>query len=153
MVGIGGGVPRAESDIRLEDVVVSQPHMDRGRVIQYDLKKTTPSGLLWMSYLNTSPTTLLNAPSKVQANRLRRGSNLSVQQAHGICIPRRDGQALGPSNRGGAPHTRGSLGWGRRSGILAGRQAGGVCTWRRDSLALGPGDNLDAGHILWEHTL
>jgi WD40 repeat protein/nucleoside phosphorylase len=77
MVGIGGGVPSAKSDIRLGDVVVSQPHMGRGGVIQYDLK-TTPSGLLRMSYLNTPPTTLLNALSKLRANHLRRKSNLSV---------------------------------------------------------------------------
>jgi nucleoside phosphorylase len=45
MVGIGGGVPSAKSDIWLGDVVVSQPHIDRGRVIQYDIRKTTPSGI------------------------------------------------------------------------------------------------------------
>jgi nucleoside phosphorylase len=30
MVGIGGGVPSSEADIRLGDVVVSQPHMQHG---------------------------------------------------------------------------------------------------------------------------
>src|SRR5271156_2344069 len=44
MVGIGGGVPNAESDIRLGDVVVSQPHMGHGGVVQYDFGKATPSG-------------------------------------------------------------------------------------------------------------
>ena len=29
-VGIGGGVPSAESDIRLGDVIISQPHMGQG---------------------------------------------------------------------------------------------------------------------------
>jgi nucleoside phosphorylase len=32
MVGIRGGVPSAESDIRLRDVVVSQPYMQHGGV-------------------------------------------------------------------------------------------------------------------------
>jgi nucleoside phosphorylase len=41
IVGIGGGIPRAETDIRLGDVVVSQPHMGRGGVVQYDLGKST----------------------------------------------------------------------------------------------------------------
>jgi nucleoside phosphorylase len=33
MVGIGGGVPRVESDIRLRDVVISQLHMQLRRVV------------------------------------------------------------------------------------------------------------------------
>ena len=33
IVGIGGGIPRAETDIRLGDVVVSRPHMGRGGVV------------------------------------------------------------------------------------------------------------------------
>ncbi|RYP69347.1 hypothetical protein DL771_006157 [Monosporascus sp. 5C6A] len=44
MVGIGGGVPSAEADIRLGDVVISQPHQTLGGVVQYDMKKATPSG-------------------------------------------------------------------------------------------------------------
>jgi nucleoside phosphorylase len=45
MVGIGGGVPRAGADIRLGDVVVSQPHQTFSGVVQYDLGKTTLRGL------------------------------------------------------------------------------------------------------------
>jgi nucleoside phosphorylase len=44
MVGIGGGVPSAEADIRLGDVVVSLPHQTFGGVLQYDVRKATPSG-------------------------------------------------------------------------------------------------------------
>jgi nucleoside phosphorylase len=33
MVGIGGGVPRAGSDIRLGDVVISKPYMLHGGVV------------------------------------------------------------------------------------------------------------------------
>jgi nucleoside phosphorylase len=33
MVGIGGGVPSAESDIQLGDVVISQTHMQHGGVV------------------------------------------------------------------------------------------------------------------------
>src|SRR5947208_2830838 len=36
LVGIGGGVPSAGTDIRLGDVVISQPHMQHGGVVQYD---------------------------------------------------------------------------------------------------------------------
>ncbi|KAJ5517508.1 hypothetical protein N7527_009068 [Penicillium freii] len=37
MVGIGGGVPNGNADIRLGDIVVSQPTDTSGGVIQYDL--------------------------------------------------------------------------------------------------------------------
>jgi nucleoside phosphorylase len=39
MVGIGGGVPTAEADVRLGDLVVSQPHGSFGGVVQYDRGK------------------------------------------------------------------------------------------------------------------
>ncbi|KAH9230242.1 hypothetical protein K456DRAFT_547249 [Colletotrichum gloeosporioides 23] len=42
MVGIGGGVPNADNDIRLGDVVVSQPQSTHGGVIQYDSGKSRP---------------------------------------------------------------------------------------------------------------
>src|SRR5207248_634129 len=68
MVGIGGGVPSDEVDIRLGDVVVSQPHMQHGGVVQYDLGETTPSGFVRTGFLNTPPALLLNALSKLRAN-------------------------------------------------------------------------------------
>ena len=40
MVGVGGGVPSAESDIRLGDVVISQPYKQHNGVVQYDSEKT-----------------------------------------------------------------------------------------------------------------
>jgi nucleoside phosphorylase len=70
MVGIGGGVPSAELDIRLGDVVISQPHMQHGGVIQYDFGKTGPSGFIRTGSLNTPPTILLNALSKLRANHV-----------------------------------------------------------------------------------
>jgi hypothetical protein len=44
MVGIGGGVPSEENDIRLGDVVVSQPAGTSGGVIQYDFGKMVQEG-------------------------------------------------------------------------------------------------------------
>ena len=79
MVGIGGGVPSAESDIRLGDVVISQPYMQHGGVVQYDLGKIGVGGQFTRTgSLNTPPTVLLNALSKLRSNHLRRRSNLSV---------------------------------------------------------------------------
>ena len=44
MVGIGGGVPSRNADIRLGDIVVSQPTDTSGGVIQYDLGKALSGG-------------------------------------------------------------------------------------------------------------
>jgi nucleoside phosphorylase len=77
MVGIGGGVPSAETDIRLGDVVVSQPHGAFGGVVQYDMGKSTTSGFSRTGSLNSPPTILLNAVAKVRAKHMRgRGSLL-----------------------------------------------------------------------------
>jgi nucleoside phosphorylase len=73
MVGIGGGVPAAEADIQLGDVVISQPGKAHGGVVQYGFGKATPSGFEQTGLLNmqTSPTILLNAVAKMQASHLR----------------------------------------------------------------------------------
>jgi nucleoside phosphorylase len=71
MVGIGGGVPSAEVDIRLGDVVVSQPYQTSGGVVQYDKGKATPSGFERTGWLNSPPQLLLGAIARVRANKLR----------------------------------------------------------------------------------
>ena len=76
MVGIGGGVPSAEADIRLGDVVVSQPHQGYSGVIQYDFGKATPSGFQQTGFLNSPPAILLSAIAKLRANQLRRRTKL-----------------------------------------------------------------------------
>jgi hypothetical protein len=69
IVGIGGRVLSKEADIRLGDVVISQLHATHRGVAQYDFGKTgvgerlTPTG-----FLNTPPTVLLNAISKLRSN-------------------------------------------------------------------------------------
>ncbi|KAJ4864668.1 phosphorylase superfamily domain-containing protein [Trichoderma breve] len=44
MVGIGGGVPSAEHDIRLGDIVVSAPRNGKGGVFQYDFAQYEAEG-------------------------------------------------------------------------------------------------------------
>lgn len=78
MVGIGGGVPSDEADVRLGDVVVSKPNMHYGGVVQYDFGKTTQNGFVRTGFLNTPPTILLNALAKLQANHSRGRNNISV---------------------------------------------------------------------------
>ncbi|PVH92359.1 ankyrin [Periconia macrospinosa] len=76
MVGIGGGVPVVE-DIRLGDVVVSQPNHVFGGVVQYDSGKATPSGFQRTGSLNSPPEILLTAIARVRANELLDRSRVS----------------------------------------------------------------------------
>ncbi|KAJ1709082.1 hypothetical protein NYO67_8749 [Aspergillus flavus] len=59
MVGIGGGAPTARNDIRLGDVVVSQPRDGFGGVIQYDLGKLRGGRFQRTGQLNAPPEKLL----------------------------------------------------------------------------------------------
>ncbi|KAF7556324.1 hypothetical protein G7Z17_g1541 [Cylindrodendrum hubeiense] len=62
MVGIGGGAPTKERDIRLGDVVVSEPRGELGGVIQYDLGKQLQDGRFQRTgQLNSPPEVLLRA--------------------------------------------------------------------------------------------
>ena len=76
MVGVGGGVPNNKADIRLGDVVVSQPYAEHGGVVQYDFGKATQDGFKRTGFLNTPPTILLNAVTNLRANHIRGRSRL-----------------------------------------------------------------------------
>jgi nucleoside phosphorylase len=68
MVGIGGAAPSAAYDIRLGDVVVSQPDGTSGGVIQYDRGKTVQDGKFQRTgSLNSPPRVLLAALGRLQA--------------------------------------------------------------------------------------
>lgn len=78
MVGIGGGVPSAEHDIRLGDVVVSRPGTQNGGIVQYDFGKTMAEGrFVQTGSLNSPPSLLLTALSTLQAEHTLKGSRLS----------------------------------------------------------------------------
>ncbi|OQV03529.1 NACHT domain-containing protein [Cladophialophora immunda] len=87
MVGIGGGVPSDEADIRLGDVVVSKPQKRHGGVVQYDFGKATPSGFERTSFLNNPPTLLLNAIASLRANYIRGKCKLSEYLSKLDCLP------------------------------------------------------------------
>ncbi|PWY68509.1 purine and uridine phosphorylase [Aspergillus sclerotioniger CBS 115572] len=71
MVGIGGGAPRKEVDIRLGDIVVSKPTDTFGGVIQYDYGKTIQGGsFLRTGSLNKPPQVLLAAVSEIQTEHM-----------------------------------------------------------------------------------
>jgi nucleoside phosphorylase len=78
MVGIGGGVPSKEHDIRLGDVVVSKPGPQNGGVVQYDFGKTMAEGrFMHTGFLNSPPTILLTALNTLQAEHALRGHQLA----------------------------------------------------------------------------
>ncbi|KAH7111344.1 nucleoside phosphorylase domain-containing protein, partial [Dendryphion nanum] len=96
MVGIGGGVPNAEADIWLGDVVVSQPHQTASGVIQYDSGKTTLDGFQRTGSLNSPPQILLGAVARVRANELRGRSKLAEHISKLERIPRFRRKTAGP---------------------------------------------------------
>ncbi|KAJ5564595.1 putative serine/threonine-protein kinase PkwA [Penicillium frequentans] len=77
MVGIGGGAPSPDHDIRLGDIVVSIPDNGRGGVIQYDFGKTIqgrrfqPTG-----FLDQPPTVLCAAVNGLRAQYESEGHRL-----------------------------------------------------------------------------
>ncbi|KAL2782850.1 hypothetical protein BJX66DRAFT_345470 [Aspergillus keveii] len=76
MVGIGGGVPSKNNDIRLGDVVVSKPGVKHTGVIQYDYGKTVQDGqFVQTGTLNQPPHALLSRLSQVKAEQMMTGSN------------------------------------------------------------------------------
>jgi nucleoside phosphorylase len=67
MVGIGGGAPTDDHDIRLGDVVVSQPQDGFGGVIQYDLGKKMQNGEFRRAgQLNAPPEKLLGVIPEIR---------------------------------------------------------------------------------------
>lgn len=78
MVGIGGGVPSEEHDIRLGDVVVSKPNKQSSGVIQYDFGQTVAKGqFIHNGSLNAPPSILLNAVTILQAGHNLYGNQLA----------------------------------------------------------------------------
>ncbi|KAK2810499.1 hypothetical protein FQN50_002988 [Emmonsiellopsis sp. PD_5] len=79
MVGVGGGAPRPGADIRLGDVVVSQPTPGYGGVIPYDHgKAVTESQLVPTGTLNKPPEVLLVALSRLQATHALEENRIQV---------------------------------------------------------------------------
>ncbi|KAI1125954.1 hypothetical protein F5Y10DRAFT_279158 [Nemania abortiva] len=77
MVGIGGGAPSREHDIRLGDVVVSLPSNGNGGVLQYDFGKTIQDRTFCTTgFLDQPPAVLRAAVSRLQAQ----------YEMHGHCL-------------------------------------------------------------------
>lgn len=72
LVGIGGGVPSSYCDIRLGDVVVSQPSGDRGGVVYYNFGKAREGGVFEQTGIQRPPPQeILTALGGLQAKHIR----------------------------------------------------------------------------------
>lgn len=77
MVGIGGGAPSPEHDIRLGDVVVSSPGNGNGGVFQYDFGKTIQDKTFQVTgFLNQPPSVLRTAMTGLSASYTLDGHHL-----------------------------------------------------------------------------
>ncbi|KAF1926121.1 uncharacterized protein M421DRAFT_68272 [Didymella exigua CBS 183.55] len=96
MVGIGGGVPSEEADVRLGDVVVSKPHGTHSGVVQYDSGKATLGGFERVGSLNSPPAILLGAVAKVRAKHMRGRGKLLTYLSKLASLPDFEREAAGP---------------------------------------------------------
>jgi nucleoside phosphorylase len=77
MVGTGSGIPAEHLDIRLGDVVVSQPSGTHGGVVQYDFGRSLADGRFTRTgSLSKPPAVLRAAVAKLQAKHLTQESDL-----------------------------------------------------------------------------
>lgn len=85
MVGIGGGAPTREHDIRLGDIVVSVPDYGTTAVIQYDYGIALQGrGFEQTGTLNLPPNGLLSAIARLKSDFAIRGQFLS-QEVSSAC--------------------------------------------------------------------
>jgi nucleoside phosphorylase len=77
LVGIGGGVPAQEVDIRLGDVVISTPSGTSGGVVEYDLGKQNPDFFERKGFLCPPPPqwrsiiTLMRSEHRTRPNKIK----------------------------------------------------------------------------------
>jgi len=80
LVGIGGGIPgkKGKDDVRLGDVVVSQPSGTFGGVVQYDMGKVTYRGRFEQGGVLPKPPPILSANvERLISKHLREGSRMT----------------------------------------------------------------------------
>ncbi|KAJ5717848.1 Tetratricopeptide-like helical [Penicillium malachiteum] len=85
MVGIGGGIPSKDVDIRLGDVVVSMPTATSGGVVQYDYGKTVCDGQFeHTGSLNKPPQYLLTAVSQMRSSIMGESKSMDESAADAL---------------------------------------------------------------------
>lgn len=77
LVGIGAGVPQPDQeDIRLGDIVVSQPYNTSGGVVQYDLMKAKQGHHSLTGHLARPPDALLTALGQLKSHHMQQPSKV-----------------------------------------------------------------------------
>lgn len=85
LVGIGGGVPSKQHDVRLGDVVVGVPGAPHGAVVQWDFGKTTAEGqFVHRGVLSDPPPLLLTAVNTLRAQNAFGSSALQTFVREGL---------------------------------------------------------------------
>jgi nucleoside phosphorylase len=100
LVGIGGGCPSVENDIRFGDVVISKPSTGNGGVIQYDFGKTVKEGRFIPSAaaMTPPPPILINAIAALETQHIVSGNRLRYYLSDMKSLVRGDYQYQGAEN-------------------------------------------------------
>ena len=78
IVGIGEGAPSGKHDIRLGDIVVGCPNKKEGGVVPYNFGKAVQDlEFKRTGSLNSPPTVLLTALTKLSTDHKRKGSHIT----------------------------------------------------------------------------
>lgn len=79
LIGIGGGLPSEDVDIRLGDIVIGLPENNDCAVVQFDRGKSYPGGQFERTgFLNNPPRVLLRAIQQLRARHGHESSAISV---------------------------------------------------------------------------
>ena len=81
MVGVGRGVPTSK-DVRLGDVIISQPNNGLGGLLQYEMKGSPNIALKQIHHMDSPPEALLNAMEEVQARQARGEGQFTSYLSH-----------------------------------------------------------------------
>lgn len=99
MVGVGGGIPSDDHDIRLGDIVISYPQDTCGGVIQYDMGKIVTGGKFeHIGSLKSPPKALLTAVNTMRAAGLRDDPKYPEYLQKGIARTSRTRKNFGQPN-------------------------------------------------------
>jgi nucleoside phosphorylase len=98
MVGIGGGVPSPQGDVRLGDVVVSMPMGQHGDVVQWDFGKATTKGdgFQRTGSLNRPPPGFMAALAKLKSTHLEDSKVATYLANMGAKYPKLSAHTLQP---------------------------------------------------------
>lgn len=85
LVGVGGGAPTKDHDIRLGDIVVSSPKDGRSGIYHHDFgKETQETGFQQTGFLNQPPDVVLTAIAALKAKHTLKGHTINQSIEHAM---------------------------------------------------------------------